>query len=192
MLRQPLRGVGGPAIDRVPGHVRRRVGSGDPSSRFLFTSVLGDRLTEELVLVDPGTPATVDVELDVGGSCIGRRLAQGAEQLQVEVGYAGVLVIEHRHAVGEEAVRPGGGAVGPGRRTRVADAEGCAGRGRRRGRRLVAEGRDDRSGNDDEAGGSVPRLRDTTRARTASCFPPSRRPTLTSARCCRPSRRTTR
>jgi hypothetical protein len=43
---QPRRGIDGPDVDRVPGHVRRRVACGDPSGSFLFSTVPGDRLTK--------------------------------------------------------------------------------------------------------------------------------------------------
>ena len=51
-----------------------------------------------------GTPATIDVELDpvVGGiSC---SLAQGTEQIRVEVGYTRNLVSKNRRAVGDGTV----------------------------------------------------------------------------------------
>ena len=51
VLEQPGRGIEGPDVDRVPGHVSRRVRTGDPPCSFLFRSILGDRLTEKLFLV---------------------------------------------------------------------------------------------------------------------------------------------
>ena len=51
VLRTAGRGIEGPDVDRVPGHVSRRVRSGDPSRSFRFRSILGDRLTEKLLLV---------------------------------------------------------------------------------------------------------------------------------------------
>src|SRR4029453_17941934 len=62
MLRQPRRSIEMPDVDCVPRHVSRRVRGGDPSSSFRFGSVLGNRLTEKLILVLRGTPATVDEE----------------------------------------------------------------------------------------------------------------------------------
>jgi hypothetical protein len=90
---QPRRGIGVPDVDRVSGHVRRRVRSGDPSGSFLFRAVLGDRLAKKLILVLGGAPSAVDVEVDAVVSGICRRFAQGPEQIGVEVGYAGILVI---------------------------------------------------------------------------------------------------
>jgi hypothetical protein len=120
-----------PDVDRVPRHVRRRVRGGDPSGSFLFGSVLGNRLTEQLILVRRGTPATVDEELDPVVSGIRRRFAQGLEQIWVEVGYAGIPVIEHGHAVGEETVSLGNGTVNLASRTTAVGARDLAERGRR-------------------------------------------------------------
>ena len=92
-----------PDVDRVPRHVSRRAVV-TPSGSFLFGSVLGNRLTKKLILVLRGTPATIDEELDPVVSGIRRRIAQGLEQIGVEVGYAGILVIKHCHAVGEGTV----------------------------------------------------------------------------------------
>jgi len=44
-----------------------------------------------------GTPAAGDDELDPIAGSIGSRLAQGAEQIGVQVGHGGNLVIEDRH-----------------------------------------------------------------------------------------------
>jgi hypothetical protein len=101
---QPSRGLDGPDVDRVPGHMRRCVGCGNPSGSFLFRAVLGNRLTKKLILVPRGTPAAGDEERDVVISGIRRRFAQGLEQPGGEVGYAGKLVIKDGHAVGEGAV----------------------------------------------------------------------------------------
>ena len=57
-----------------------------------------------MLLVRRGTPAAVDVELDVvvcGSSC---RLAQGTEQIRVELGYTRNLVVEDSRAVGDGTV----------------------------------------------------------------------------------------
>ena len=130
MLRQPRRSIEMPDVDRVPRHVSRRVRGGDPSGSFLFGSVLGNRLTEQLILVLRGTPATVDEELDPVVSGIRRRFAQGLEQNGVEVGYAGIPVIKHGHAVGEDTVSLGNGTVNLGSRTTVVGARDLAERGR--------------------------------------------------------------
>jgi hypothetical protein len=113
-----------PDVDRVSGHVRRRVRSGDPSSSFLFRAVLGDRLAKKLILIPGGAPSAVDGEVDAVVSGICRRFAQGPEQIGVEVGYAGILVIKHGHAVGE-------GTVSLASRTAVVAARDVAERGRR-------------------------------------------------------------
>ena len=102
---QPRRGSGGPDVDRVPRHVRRRLRGGHPPGGFRFGSVLGNRLTKKLFLVLGGTPATVDEELDPASRGIGCSLAQGAEQIGVEVGYGRNLVVEDRRAVGDGTVR---------------------------------------------------------------------------------------
>jgi hypothetical protein len=119
VLRQPRRGIGMLDVDRVPRHVSRRLDGGDPSGSFLFGSVLGNRLTEELILVLGRTPAAVDEELDAVVSGIRRRFAQGLEQIGVEVRYAGILVIKHCHAVGDDTVSLGNGTVSLGSRTTV-------------------------------------------------------------------------
>jgi hypothetical protein len=67
---------------------------------------------EELILVLRGTPAAVDVELDAAVSGIRRCFAQGLEQIGVEVSDAGILAIEHCHAVGDDTVSLGNGTVG--------------------------------------------------------------------------------
>ena len=59
---------------------------------------------EKLCLVLRGTPAAVDEELDpilCGISC---SLAQGTEQIGVEVGYTRNLVIKDRRAVRDDTV----------------------------------------------------------------------------------------
>jgi hypothetical protein len=112
------------AWPEVPRHVSGRVRCGDPSGSFLFRAVLRDRLAKKLILVLRGAPAAVDVELDAVVSGIRRRFAQGLEQIGVEVGYAGILVIKHCHAVGE-------GTVSLGSRTTVVATKDFAERGRR-------------------------------------------------------------
>ncbi len=62
--------------------------------------MLGNRLTKKLILVLRGTPATIDEELDP----VVRGLAQGTEQIGVEIGYTRNLVIKDRRAVGEGTV----------------------------------------------------------------------------------------
>jgi hypothetical protein len=55
-------------------------------------------------LVLRGTPATVDEELDPVVRGISCSLAQGTEQIRVEVGYTRTLVIKDRRAVGDGTV----------------------------------------------------------------------------------------
>jgi hypothetical protein len=104
VLRQPCRGIGGTNVDRVPRHVSRRLRGGHPPGGFLFGSVLGHRLTKKLILVLRGTPATIDEELDPVVRGTGCSLAQGTEQIGVEVGYTRNLGIKDRHAVGDGTV----------------------------------------------------------------------------------------
>jgi hypothetical protein len=59
-------------------------------------------------LVLRGTPAAVDLELDPVACGIGRSLADGTEEIWIEVGHARKLVIEDRPAVGDGAVRLAG------------------------------------------------------------------------------------
>jgi len=59
---------------------------------------------EELFLVLRGTPATIDEELDPVVRGISCSLAQGTEQIRVEVGYTRNLVIKDRRAVGDGTV----------------------------------------------------------------------------------------
>jgi hypothetical protein len=113
---QPRGGTEAPDVDCVPRHMRRRVGCGHPSGSFLFRAILGDGLPKKLILVLRGTPATIDEELDsvVGGmSC---SLAQGTEQIGVEVRHARNLVIKDRRAIGD-------GTVGLAKRTTVLTAK---------------------------------------------------------------------
>src|SRR5688572_26017013 len=78
---------------------------GDPPGGLLFGSIRGNRLTQQPVLVLRGTPAAIDEERDpvVRGIC--RCLAQGAEELRIEVGDTRTLLIEGRHAAWDGAVR---------------------------------------------------------------------------------------
>jgi hypothetical protein len=131
VLGQPRSGIGVPDVDRVPRHVRRRVRCGHPSGSFLFRAVLRDRLTKKLILVLRGTPATADVELDAVVSGIRRRFAQGLEQIRVELGYTGILVIKHGHAFGEGTVILGNGTVSLGGGTTVVAAKALGERRRR-------------------------------------------------------------
>ena len=57
-----------------------------------------------MVLVLRGTPATIDDELDPVVRGISCSLAQGTEQIGVEVGYTRDLVIEDGRAVGDGTV----------------------------------------------------------------------------------------
>jgi hypothetical protein len=59
---------------------------------------------EELFLVLRGPPAAIDEELDPVVRGISCSLAQGTEQIGVEVGYTRNLVIEDRRAVGDGTV----------------------------------------------------------------------------------------
>jgi hypothetical protein len=104
VLGQPRPGIEVPDVDRVPRHVSRRLRGGYPPGGFLFGSVLGNRLTKQLILVLRGTPATFDVELDPVVRGISCSLAQGTEQIGVEVGYTRNLVIKDRRAVGDGTV----------------------------------------------------------------------------------------
>jgi hypothetical protein len=104
VLGQPRSGIEVPNVDRVPRHVSRRLGGGHPPGGFLFKSVLGNRLTKKLILVLRGTPATIDEELDPIVRGISCSLAQGTEQIGVEVGYTRNLVIKDRRAVGDGTV----------------------------------------------------------------------------------------
>ena len=104
VLGQPRRGIEVPNVDRVPRHVSRRLRGGHPPDGFLFGSVLGNRLTKKLILIRGGTPAAIDEELDPIGRGMCCSLAQGTEQIGVEVGYTRNLVIEDRRAVGDGTV----------------------------------------------------------------------------------------
>jgi hypothetical protein len=105
VLGQPRRGIEVPDVDRVPRHVSRRLRGGHPPGGFLFGSVLGNRLAKKLFLVLRRTPAALDDELDAVVRGIGCGLAQGTEQIGVEVCYTRTLVIEDRRAVGNGTVR---------------------------------------------------------------------------------------
>ena len=104
MFGQPRRGIEGPNVDRVPRHVSRRLRGGHPPGGFLFGSVLGNRLTKKLILVLRGTPATIDEELDPVVRGISCSLAQGTEQIGVEVGYTRNLVSKERRPFGDGTV----------------------------------------------------------------------------------------
>ena len=69
-----------------------------------------------MLLVLRGTPAAVDKELDPGVRGISCSLAQGTEQISVEVGHTRNLVIEDRRAVGD-------GTAGLAKRTTVLTAK---------------------------------------------------------------------
>ncbi len=104
VLGQPRRGIGGPDVDRVAGHVSRGLRGGHPPGGFLHGSVLGNRLAKKLILVLRGTPATVDEQLDPVRRGISRSLAKSTEQIGIEVAYTRNLVIKDRRAVGDGAV----------------------------------------------------------------------------------------
>ena len=57
-----------------------------------------------MLLVLRGTPAAVDEEIDPVARGISCSLAQGTEQIGVEVGYGWKIVIEDRRAVGDRTV----------------------------------------------------------------------------------------
>lgn len=59
---------------------------------------------EELFLVLRGTPAAFEAELDPAVGGISCSLAQGAEQIGVEIAHTRNLVIEDRRAAGEGTV----------------------------------------------------------------------------------------
>ncbi|SRR5688572_16276049 len=59
---------------------------------------------KQLFLVCTGTPATLEEELDAFAGGIRCTLAQGTEQLGVEVGYARRIVVKDRRAVWDHAV----------------------------------------------------------------------------------------
>ena len=129
--RQPLGGVDRPDVDGVPGYVRGRVRGGNPSCRFLFGPVLRDRLTKQLILVLGGAPPAVDEDLRVVGTGLPRRIAQGPKEIGVEVRYAGILVVEDRHAVGKGSVILVDATAGLGRRMTLIAARDIAEGGRR-------------------------------------------------------------
>jgi hypothetical protein len=145
--------------------VRRRVRCGHPPGGFLLGSILGNRLAKKLVLVLRGTPATIDDELDPVARGISRSLAQGTEQIGVEVGYTRNVVVKDRRAVGNGAVSLAkrttvltgnateltGRTMGLTAKTTVltaTDLEGWCGRGGRGGQQLGAEGCGDRRDDD--------------------------------------------
>jgi len=111
-LGQPRRGVGGSDVDRVPRHVSRRAGGGNPSGSFLFRAVLRDRLMEEAFLVVRRTPAAIDDELDPVARSIRCGPAQGIEEIRIQIGDTRYRVVKDRRAVGD-------GPVGLAERTTV-------------------------------------------------------------------------
>ncbi len=120
VLGQPRRGIGVLNVDRVPRHVSRRLRGGHPPGRFLFGSVLGNRLTKKVILVLRGTPATIDYELDPvvrGTSC---SLAQGNEERWIKPGYTRNRAIEDCRAGGD-------GTVSLAKRTTVLTAKDIGG-----------------------------------------------------------------
>ena len=101
VLGQPRRGSGVPDVDRIPRHVSRRVGRGDPAGSFLLRAVLRDRLLEQSFLVLGGTPATIDEELDAVDCSKSCSPAQRTEESWIKVGHTGNPVSEDRRAVGD-------------------------------------------------------------------------------------------
>jgi hypothetical protein len=99
VLGQPRCGIGAPEVHCVPRHVRRRVRGGDPPGGFLFRAILGDGGAKELILVLRGTPATINIELDPVVHCVRCSLAQGTEQIGIEVGYTRNLVSKDRRVL---------------------------------------------------------------------------------------------
>ena len=77
---------------------------------------------EEVLLVLRGTPAAVDDERDPVVCGIGRRLAQGTEQIGVEVGDTRDPVIEDRRAGGDGTVGLASGRGCSRRRTSMGGA----------------------------------------------------------------------
>src|SRR5215210_6784180 len=57
VLGQPRRGIGGPDVDRVPRHVRRRLRGGHPPGGFLFGS--GERQPLSTKNLTPSSAASV-------------------------------------------------------------------------------------------------------------------------------------
>ena len=100
------------------------------TQQFVLASANPDK-AREITAVLAAAPSAVDVELDAVVTGIRRRFANGLEQIGVEVCHAGMLVIEHGHAVGKGTVDLGYGTVHlAGRATAVA-AKDVAERGRR-------------------------------------------------------------
>src|SRR5829696_2633245 len=123
-----------------------------------------------MFLVLRGAPAAVDVELDAVSRGFGCRPAQCTEQVGVEPGDTGNLVVEDRGAIGYDAVSRAE------RTTALTGAtverwRGHGGRGRRRGRRhgrLERESRGERRDDDERAGDAGPA--DPDPAARCSCW----------------------
>ena len=164
VLGQPRRGIGGPNVDRVPRHVRRRLRGGHPSGGLRFRSVLGNRLTKKLILVLRGTPAAFDEKLDPVVRRSSCSLAQGTEQIGVEVGDTRNRVVKDRRAVGDGAVSLAKGTTARTGKTTLLtgttavltakatvltarDVDGCCDRRGRGRQQLGAEGCGDRRDN---------------------------------------------
>jgi hypothetical protein len=71
---------------------------------FLCGSVLGNRLTQQLILILRGTPATIDEELDSVVRGIRCSPPQGTQESWIKVGYTRNLVVKDRRAAGDGTV----------------------------------------------------------------------------------------
>ena len=117
MCGQPLRGIGGPDVDRVPRHVSGRVGRWPPIGRLPLlsrTSTIASRRSCSWYSGERQPLLTTKLDAVVCG--IGRSPAQGTEEGWIEVGHTRNLVVEDRRAVGD-------GTVGLAERTTVLAAK---------------------------------------------------------------------
>ena len=137
---------------------QRAASSSDPYSR--------DRLAEQLLLVRPGTPTAVDVELDPVARRIRPGAPKGREEDGIEVGHCRDPIVGDRHAIRDSAVRqaehvarialPAKGRDRSRRYSRGGRQLPCRRLVRRRQGRvaqgLVAEGPEDDTANDGQGG----------------------------------------
>lgn len=150
VLGQPRRSTGRSDVDRVSGHVRRRIGRGDPPRSSRDRTVLRDRLTKKLVLVRAGSPTALDEERHAIFRSVCCRASKGAAEVGTELRHGGVFVLEDGHAGRNDSVFLAGKTSGrAGRKRWRGDGRGCR---RRSGRRLVVVG--DENGRADEDHGS--------------------------------------